>query len=52
MPYILLEEAVELLLAILHAHAVSRVDHPDQRVGLLKIVPPIWTESPLTTDIP
>ncbi len=51
-PYILLEEAVELLFAILHAHAVSRVDDPDQGVSLLEIVPPVRAESALATDVP
>ena len=47
-----MQEAVELLFAVLHAHAVSRVDDPDQRVCLLEIVPPIRPESALATDVP
>ena len=50
--YIFLQEAVEFLFAILHAHTVARVDHPYQRVGLLEVIAPVRSERALPTDVP
>jgi len=46
------EERVEFMFAVGHAHAVAGVDDPDERVGLLKVVPPVGPERALAADVP
>lgn len=43
---------MQLLLAVLHAHAIAGVDDPHKCVGLLEVVTPVWAEGALATDIP
>jgi len=50
--YILKQETMQFLFAVLHTHSVTRIDYPNYRIRLLKVVSPIWTERPLSADIP
>lgn len=38
--------------AVLHALAVARVDDPDDRVGRLKVVPPVGPQRSLAPNVP
>ena len=49
---IFLQKAVKLFFAVLHAHAVSRIDDPYKRVGLLEVISPVWPKCPLPADVP
>jgi hypothetical protein len=46
------QETMKFLLAVFHAHPISRIDDPNERVCLLEIVPPIWTEGALSAYVP
>ena len=46
------EKTVKFFLAILHTHAIARVDDPYKSVGLLEVVAPIWSEGALPADVP
>ena len=52
MAYVLEKQTVQLLLAVAHAHAVARVDDPDERVGLLEVVAPVGPQRALAADVP
>lgn len=43
---------MQLFLAILHAHAVARVDDPDERVGLFEVISPVRPQRALSADVP
>jgi hypothetical protein len=43
---------VQLLLAVLDAQPVSRVDDPDEGVGFLKVVAPVGSQGLLAAHIP
>lgn len=43
---------MELLFAVVHSHAISRVDDPDEGVGLFKVVTPVGSQGPLAADVP
>lgn len=47
-----LEETVEFLSAVLDPQPVRRVDDPDQRVGLFKVVAPVRAEGLLAAYVP
>lgn len=51
-PYILKKKVMEFLPTILNSHAISRVYDPDDGIRLLEIVPPVWSKSSLTTNVP
>lgn len=52
MTYIFLQQAVEFLFAVIHAHAVTGVDDPDEGVRGLEVVAPVRSESSLSADVP
>ena len=43
---------MKFLFAVIHSEAVSRVDNPDDSVGLFKVIPPVRTQRALSADIP
>ena len=43
---------MELLFAIFHPKPISRVDNPNDSIGLLKVVPPVRTKRALPANIP
>ena len=49
---LLLQQPLQLLPAVLQPSPVRRVDHPDEAVRRLKIVPPVGTQGLLASDIP
>ena len=49
---LLLEELSELDARLLDAAAVRRVDHIHQRVGLVKVVPPVRADRLLAANVP
>ena len=51
-PHILAEQIKELVTAILHPHAIRRIDYPDDRVILLKVVAPVRPKRALPAYIP
>ena len=50
--FLLLEQGVKLPLAILQSNFVARVHHPDQSVCALEVVPPVSSDSCLSSHIP
>ena len=46
------EKALELLPAVIETLAVSGIDNPDERVGLLEVVLPVRAEGLLAADVP
>ena len=46
------EKLLKVILDLLHAHLVGRVDHVDQSVSLVVVVAPVWANLTLTTNIP
>ena len=50
--HVLEKQTVQLLLAVLHTHAIARIDDPHKCIGLLKIIPPVGPERSLTANIP
>jgi len=43
---------MEFLLAVLHAHSITRVHDPNEGIRLLEVVSPIWPQGSLATHIP
>ena len=43
---------MKFLFTIFHSKAVSGVHNPDDCVGLLKVVSPVWTKRALAANIP
>ena len=52
MTYVFEEKTVELFFTVLHAHPVTGVDDPDQRICLFKVVAPVRSQGALTADVP
>ena len=50
--YLFLEQTVQFVAAVLYTQPIRGVDHPDQSVCLLKVVPPVRPQRLLTTHIP
>jgi hypothetical protein len=50
--HVLVQQPVQLVPAIAHAHAVARVDDPHDRVRLLEVVAPVWAKRTLSADVP
>ena len=46
------EKLLKVILDLLHAHLVGRVDHIDQSVSLVVVVAPVGANLALTADIP
>lgn len=46
------KKAMQFFLAVLHPHAVPRIDNPNNGVRLFEIVTPIRPQGPLTADVP
>lgn len=51
-PYLLHQEAMQLLFAVPHAASVRGVYHPYQGVRLLKVVAPVGSQGLLASDVP
>lgn len=49
---LLLENVVQFTLAVEQPPRVGAVHHPDQTVGLLKVVAPVGTNRDLAADVP
>ena len=43
---------MELLFTITHSHTITRVNDPDNRIRLFKVVSPIWSKGALAAHIP
>lgn len=50
--HLLHEQAFQLNFAVVQTLSISRVNHPDQCVGLLKVVLPVCAERLLATHVP
>lgn len=50
--HLLLQKAMQLLPAVVDAQPVCGIHHPDQGVGLLKVVAPVRPQRLLASDIP
>jgi hypothetical protein len=50
--HVLVQQPMQLVPAIAHAHAVARVDDPHNRVRLLEVVPPVRAQRALAADVP
>lgn len=50
--HLFLEKAVQLLPAVVDTQPVGGVDHPDQRIRLLKVVAPVRPQRLLAADVP
>ena len=50
--HLLLQKAMQLLPAIVDAQPVCGIHHPDQGVGLLKVISPVRPQRLLASDIP
>ena len=49
---VLVQHAHQLVARLVDALPVVTVDHKDEPLGVLEIVPPEWSDLVLTTDIP
>ena len=49
---LLQQQTHQLMLAVVQPLAVCGINHPDERVGLFKVVLPVSAESLLSADIP
>ena len=50
--YLLKQQALQLITTLCYTQTVRRVHHPDQRVGLLKVVSPVGPYGLLAAHIP
>jgi hypothetical protein len=50
--HLFLQQAVQLPLAVHHASSIRRIDDPDDRISLLKVVAPVRSERRLAANVP
>jgi len=46
------QETMKFFLAVFHAHSISRINDPHERICLLEVVPPIRAKGALSAHIP
>lgn len=50
--YLFLEKAVQFVSAVVNPQSIRRIDDPDQRIRLLKVVPPVRPQRFLAANVP
>lgn len=51
-PYLLSKQIPQFFSAVFHTNRIAAVDHPDDGIGLFKVVPPVRSQGTLTAHIP